>query len=69
MHQRKWKDKDECYHYNRLQKEKHYEELEKVWGECCNTTFLKRSDWGRFLQIRDDEIQIISDIQTKHKNL
>lgn len=63
MHQRKWEDKDECYHYNRLQKEKYYEQLEKVWGQCCNNTFLKRSDWGKFLQIREDELSIIKQIK------
>jgi hypothetical protein len=65
MHDRAWADKDECYHFNRLQKEKHYEQLELIWGECCNNTFLKRSDWGSFLNFRPDEQSIIQQIKTK----
>ena len=42
---------------------KYYEDLEKVWGLCCNNTFLKRKDWGSFLKINPDEIHIIEQIK------
>ena len=67
LHERAWLDKDECYHYNRLQKELYYEDIEKVWGECCNDTFLRRADWGKFLRINSDEADVLLSIKNNHK--
>ena len=65
-HKRAWSDKDECYHYNRLQKELHYNNLEKVWGDCCNSTFLKRTDWGKFLNFLPNESEAILNIKSNY---
>jgi hypothetical protein len=65
-HPRQWSDHDECYVFNKTQKESFYENLETIWGECCNNTFLKRSDWGSFLQFLPTEETTIKQIQAKY---
>jgi hypothetical protein len=58
---------DDCYIFNKEQTFKFYSENEKIWGECCNNTFLKRQDIGRFLMFNPDEDNIIDNIKNKHK--
>jgi hypothetical protein len=54
---------DECLKFNKEQTFKFYAENEKIWGECCNNTFLKRSDYGRFLNFNSNENEIIQNIK------
>ena len=55
---------DICYNFNKDQTYKHYAENEKIWGDCCNNTFLKRKDYGRFLIFNQNENEIIQNIKS-----
>lgn len=66
-HKSSWEGgKDKSYSFNEIQAKTHYVELWKIWDECCGSTFLKRPDWGKFLQIRSDEEQILRDIRDRY---
>jgi hypothetical protein len=66
VHEKQSFTNDEYYHYNRKQKELHYQWIENIWGELCNNTFLKRNDIGRFLNVNIDENNIIHQIKKKY---
>jgi hypothetical protein len=54
---------DVSYCFNKEQTYKFYSENEKIWGDCCNNTFLKRNDWGKFLNFNKNETEIINNIK------
>lgn len=66
MHKSPAFTEDACYLFNTKQTQDYYLDNEKVWGECCNNTFLKRTDWGRFLNFNANETDILRRIKDKN---
>lgn len=58
---------DVSYCFNKEQTYKFYSENEKIWGDCCNNTFLKRADWGKFLKFGLEENNIINKIKNEYR--
>lgn len=56
-------ERDVCYQFNESQTINFYNNQEEIWGNISNKTFLKRSDFGRFLNFNDDEVDIIKNIK------
>jgi hypothetical protein len=65
MHQLKSSPQDVCQFFNKNQSETLYPKYEKFWGDLCNNTFLKRPDYGSFLQFNSNEDSIKLEIKKK----
>lgn len=65
MHQNSSFAEDACHVFNREQTFKFYSKNEKIWGDCCNNTFWKRKDVGRFLMFNENENEILIKIKNQ----
>lgn len=59
--------RDECYLFNETQTNKYYIDQEAIWGSISNNTFLKRQDYGKFLDFNPKEVDFIKQIKTAHQ--
>jgi hypothetical protein len=59
--------RDECYLFNETQTNKFYADQEIVWGNISNNTFLKRQDYGRFLNFGVNETAFIKQVKNSHR--
>lgn len=65
QHQTESFTRDVSYEFNCNQRDTLYKDLINWWGEVCNNTYLKRRDWGRFLDFNFDETEIILNLKER----
>ena len=60
--------RDVCYEFNIHQRDTHYEEVIKWWGNVCNNTYYTRPDFGPFLQFMSHEEDTIKRLVAEGRN-